>query len=139
VQSYFVWLIVGFLLVIAEMAAGTFYLLVLGITAFVAAAVAWFGAGFNVQVLVAVLVGLVGCIWVSVRRRHAAAPPMRSLDVGQPVALDSWISKGDRRARVKYRDALWDAHVRGDIHDQPGEVFYITAVHGNTLEVAKRH
>ena len=30
---------------------------------------------------------------------------------GHPVTLDSWVNRGDRLARVRYRDALWDAVV----------------------------
>lgn len=136
-QAYLVWLIVGFVLVIAEMASGTFYLLVLGVTAFVAAAVAWAGASFTVQVLVAVLLGIVSCVWVNARRKSANATPMRPLDVGQPVALDTWVNQPDRLARVRYRDALWDARISGECRGDPGEIFYITAVRGSTLEVSK--
>jgi membrane protein implicated in regulation of membrane protease activity len=39
---------------------------------------------------------------------------------------------------VTYRDALWDAVVDGEARGEAGEVFYITAVDGNTLHVAKR-
>lgn len=136
-ESYLIWLIVGFVLVIAEMASGTFYLLVLGITAFVAAAIAWAGASFTVQVLAAVLLGIVGCVWVNARRKTANAPAMRALDVGQPVVLDAWVNQADRLARVRYRDALWDARINGEYRGEPGEIFYITAVRGNTLDVSK--
>lgn len=136
-QAYLIWLIIGFVLVIAEMASGTFYLLVLGLAAFIAAALAWAGASFVVQVLVAVLLGIVSCVWVNARRKSANAPVMRPLDVGQPVALDSWINQPDRLARVRYRDALWDARVSGAASGEPGEIFYITAVRGNTLDVSK--
>lgn len=136
-EAYLIWLIVGFVLVIAEMASGTFYLLVLGLAAFIAAALAWAGASFAVQVLVAVLLGIVSCVWVNARRKSANAPAMRPLDVGQPVALDSWVNQSDRLARVRYRDALWDARVSGEVRGEPGEIFYITAVRGNTLDVSK--
>jgi membrane protein implicated in regulation of membrane protease activity len=63
---------------------------------------------------------------------------MPSLDVGQPVTLDSWVNRDDRLARVKYRDALWDAVVDGEFRGEAGEVFYIRSVSGNTLHVAKQ-
>jgi hypothetical protein len=44
VDTYWIWVIAGIALVVAELLSGTFYLLVLGVAAFVAAAVAWFGA-----------------------------------------------------------------------------------------------
>jgi membrane protein implicated in regulation of membrane protease activity len=63
---------------------------------------------------------------------------MPSFDAGQPVTLDSWVNRADRLARVKYRDALWDAIVEGESRGEAGEVFYIRAVSGNTLHVAKQ-
>ncbi|MET0680433.1 MAG: NfeD family protein, partial [Burkholderiales bacterium] len=63
---------------------------------------------------------------------------MPSLDLGQPVTLDSWVNRGDRLAGVKYRDALWDAVVDGEFRGEAGEVFYIRSVSGNTLHVAKQ-
>jgi len=44
VDTYWIWVIAGIALVVAELLSGTFYLLVLGVAAFVAAAVARFGA-----------------------------------------------------------------------------------------------
>jgi membrane protein implicated in regulation of membrane protease activity len=62
---------------------------------------------------------------------------MRGLDVGQPAAFDSWVNKSAGHARVKYRDALWDAQVAGDVAGEPGEILYITSVDGSTLKVSK--
>jgi membrane protein implicated in regulation of membrane protease activity len=132
------WLIGGIALVIAELASGTFYLLLLGVAAFAAAAVAWLGGAFILQVVVAGIVALGGVFWIRSRKSALATPDMPSLDVGQPVALASWVSQADRRARVKYRDALWDAVIEGESRGEAGEVFYITAVDGSTLRVAKQ-
>jgi membrane protein implicated in regulation of membrane protease activity len=38
---------------------------------------------------------------------------------------------------VRYRGASWDARVSGECTAQPGEMLYISAVNGNTLQVAK--
>ena len=46
------WTIVGFVLVIVELATGTFYLLVLGLGAFAAALVAWAGGNMLIQAVV---------------------------------------------------------------------------------------
>ncbi len=62
---------------------------------------------------------------------------MPSPDVGQPVTWESWLNEPDRLARVRYRGASWDARVVGECTAQPGEMLYISAVNGNTLEVAK--
>src|SRR5262245_45572314 len=137
VDSSLAWLVGGVALIIAELATGTFYLLVLGVAALVAAGVAYWGGGFIVEVIAAGVVAVGGVFWIRSRKLAAAAPPMPSLDVGQPVTLDSWVSRDDRHARVKYRDALWDAVVDGEFRGEAGEVFYIRSVSGNTLRVAK--
>ena len=136
-DSSLAWLVGGVALIIAELATGTFYLLVLGVAALVAAGVAFWGGGFIVEVIVAGAVAVGGVFWIRSRKLAAATSPMPSLDVGQPVALDSWVNRDDRRARVKYRDALWDAIVDGEFRGEAGEVFYIRSVSGNTLHVAK--
>jgi membrane protein implicated in regulation of membrane protease activity len=62
---------------------------------------------------------------------------MQGLDVGQPAAFESWVNRDAGHARVKYRDALWDAQVAGGAAGETGEIFYITSVDGNTLKVSK--
>ena len=42
-ELWLIWVIAGFVLVIAELLTGTFYLLVIGIGAFAGALVAWLG------------------------------------------------------------------------------------------------
>jgi membrane protein implicated in regulation of membrane protease activity len=138
VDGFLVWLIIGLVLVIAEVASGTFYILVLGLTAFVAAAVAWLGGSFAIQVVVAVTFGLAGCIAVSFIRRRKAVPVMRGLDEGQVVRLAAWISRADGLVKVRYRDALWDARIIDGESGEPGDVFFIVATQGNNLEIAKK-
>ncbi len=131
------WLVAGIVLIVTELMIGTFYLFVLGVAALVAAAVAFFGGGFLVQVTVAGAFAIAGVFWIRSRKLALATPNMPSLDLGQPVTLDSWVNREDRLARVRYRDALWDAIVDGEFRGESGEVFYIRAVSGNTLRVAK--
>jgi membrane protein implicated in regulation of membrane protease activity len=138
VDSALAWLIAGIVLIVAELVSGTFYLLVLGVAALLTAAVAYAGAGFLIQVVVAGAIAIAGVFWIRGRKRAMATPAMPPLDVGQPVTLDSWVNRDDRLARVKYRDALWDAIVEGEFRGEAGEVFYIRAIAGNTLRVAKQ-
>jgi membrane protein implicated in regulation of membrane protease activity len=138
VDSSLAWLVAGIALVIAELVTGTFYLLVLGVAALVAGGVAYGGGGFLVQVIVAGAIAIAGVFWIRSRRLARATPDMPSLDVGQPVTFDSWVNRDDRLARVKYRDALWDAVIDGQFRGETGEVFYIRSVSGNTLHVAKQ-
>ena len=131
------WLIGGFALVIAELVTGTFYLLVLGIAAFAGGGVYYSGASLWVQAAVAAVIALFGVAGVQRYRRNLSPQKMRHLDVGQPASFDSWIDPRTRHARVRYRDTLWDAEVSGEAAGEPGEVLYITSVHGNTLTVSK--
>lgn len=131
------WLIAGFILIIVELATGTFYLLVLGIAALVGAGVGYAGGAFVWQAIVAAVVAVAGVVWVHQYRKRTVSSPMRGLDVGQPAAFESWVSKSARHARVKYRDTLWDAQVSGDASGEPGEILYIVSVDGNTLKVSK--
>jgi len=136
-DAYLVWLIAGFTLVISELVTGTFYLLVLGVSGFVGALVAYAGGGYVAQAIVAGIFAVVGTLWVHRHRHKIVAKSMPGLDVGQPATFESWVDKGSGHARVKYRDAQWDARVSGDAAGEAGEILYVTAVDGNTLKVSK--
>lgn len=134
-DAYLLWAVAGIVLIIVEMLTGTFYLLVLGIAALVAAGAAWFGLSFWVQAVVTAAVTVAGVILVNRYRSRSAPAAKRSLDIGQSVTLDSWVSEADGLARVSYRNAQWEARVTGD-RVPDGKVFYIHAVEGNTLLVS---
>jgi membrane protein implicated in regulation of membrane protease activity len=88
-----------------------------------------------VQAVTIVAVAVVGVIAVKRNRGAGSAASRQTLDVGQSVTLDTWISESDGLARVNYRDAQWEAQVIGE--RKPGStVFYIHAVDGNTLRVS---
>jgi membrane protein implicated in regulation of membrane protease activity len=133
-----VWLIAGIALVVAEMMLGTFYLLVLGFAAGIAALVAHLGGAFLTQVLLAAGIAIAGVLWLRAHGGAGRTPEMAPLDVGQSVTLDRWVNREDGTARVRYRDALWDAVVEGEVRGEPGEMLYIHAVDGSTLHVARR-
>ncbi len=139
-EMYLLWAVTGIVLIIVEMLTGTFYLLVLGIAALAAAAVAYLGQSFWVQAMTVAAVAVMGVILVK-RFRGALLPASgQALDIGQSVVLDAWISEADGLARVQYRNAQWEAQVTGE--RVPGaKVFYIHALDGNTLRVsaAKPH
>jgi membrane protein implicated in regulation of membrane protease activity len=131
------WLIAGLLLVMLELVSGTFYLLVLGIAGLVAAAIGYTGATFAYQAVGAAVASVVGVVSVRRYRQRVKAAPMRSLDVGAPTQFDAWVDQDAGHARVKYRDALWDATIVGAASGSVGETLYITAVDGSTLTVSK--
>jgi membrane protein implicated in regulation of membrane protease activity len=136
-ETYLLWLAAGFALVIAELVTGTFFLLVLGIAAFAGSAAAWFGLGFWLEALCAAVIAVAGVFWVRQNRKAMQQPDMASLDLGQAVTFDAWVSREQGAARVTYRNTQWDAEVEGAREFDRGAVLYIRAVDGNTLRVSK--
>lgn len=136
-DMYLLWAVIGIVLIIVEMLTGTFYLLVLGIAALGAAAAAWTGYSFWVQAVVTAAVASAGVVLVKRYRGSSAPASAQSLDVGQAVTLESWVSEADGVARVSYRNAQWEARVVGE-RSPGGKIFYIHAVDGNTLTVSSQ-
>ena len=131
------WAILGMVLVITELLSGTFYLLMLAIAAFGAAAAAYLGQAFPTQCIVAAVLGAAGCYGVHVYRAKSAPDRMPSIDAGMPASFESWLDAGSRLARVRYRGASWDARVEGTDAVEPGATVFVLATDGNTLKVAK--
>ncbi len=131
------WAIAALVLVIAELLSGTFYLLMLAVAAFGAAAAAYFGQSFPTQCIVAALLGAIGCYSVHVYRARSAARRMPPIDAGMPANFESWLDAGARLARVRYRGASWEARVEGSEALEPGATVFVLATDGNTLKVAK--
>jgi membrane protein implicated in regulation of membrane protease activity len=132
------WAIAGLVLVIVELLTGTFYLLMLVLAAFGAAAAAWLGFEFPIQALVAAAVAGVGCWGVHLYRARDRGAKMAPIDAGMPASFETWIDSGSRLARVRYRGASWDAHVEGAETVEPGAMLYVLSADGNTLKVAKK-
>ena len=132
------WAIAGLVLVITELVTGTFYLLMLAVAAFGAAAAAYLGQAFPVQSVVAAVVAAAGCYGVHLYRAKSSKEKMPSIDAGMPASFENWIDAGARLARVRYRGASWDARVEGGEALEPGAMLYVVATDGNTLKVASR-
>ena len=137
-EGWLVWVIVGFVLVIAELMTGTFYLLVLGAGAFAAAIVDWAGGSVLLQAVAGGAVAVGGALLV--HHWHGQKGPADGranlLDRGQPVVLEGWSNEGAGLARVKYRGASWDARIAGaESRPPPGATLYIDGMEGNTLLV----
>jgi membrane protein implicated in regulation of membrane protease activity len=138
-DSSLAWAILGLALVIVELLTGTFYLLMLGVAAFGAAAAAWIGLAFGPQIVVAALVSAIGCYGVHVYRAKNRTQQMPPIDAGKPATFESWVDQAARLARVRYRGASWEAVVEGADAPQPGALLYVVNVDGNTLKVAAKH
>jgi membrane protein implicated in regulation of membrane protease activity len=139
-SAYVAWFVLGFILLIAELLTGTFYLLVLAVAAGVAALAALAGGSMALQLVVAAGIGLAGSLWLRRARAGraggtAVADAMQNLDVGQPVRIDHW--SATRTARASYRGAEWDVELVPGEEARPGD-FVIREIHGSRLLVAAR-
>lgn len=130
------WLVAGFALVIVELMTGTFYLLIFGVATLLAAAVAWAGASFQTQAIVAAIAAIVGSFVVRQRRLSLQGTGDNTpMDVGQAVVFETWVDEASRVARVRYRGAPWEAEVTAGATPAAGNMLTISDVRGNRLVV----
>jgi membrane protein implicated in regulation of membrane protease activity len=138
-ELWFIWLAAGFVLVIAELLTGTFYLLVIGVGAFAGSFIAWLGGNELLQAFVGGAVSIGGAVGVHhwhVAHRKGEPEGSNFLDRGQPVVLEGWANESARIARVKYRGTTWDARLaRPGEHPAPGTTLYIVGQEGSGLVV----
>ena len=139
-ETWLIWVVVGFGLVIAELVTGTFYLLVIAVGFFAAGACAALNANFIVQAVVGSAVAIIGAWYIhhwheSQRMKDAGKSNM--LDRGQPVVLEGWTNETAGIARVRYRGASWDARLAtAGARPETGATLYIEGQEGSTLVVA---
>ena len=130
------WWVAAGVLVAAELASGTFYLLMLALGLAAAALAAHAGLPFSAQLLVAALVGGGAVVaWRLKRSRDGGAASSQTnrdvvLDVGEHVHVGRWNADGS--ATVHYRGAAWQARWQGPGAPSPGE-HVIRGVDGNRL------
>ncbi len=142
-SDWMIWFALAAVLVILEMATGTFYLLMLGIGLAAGGLAALGGVAFEWQFLVAAVVGAAVIFLLRksrlgrIQRTDTASDPNVNLDIGQTLAIEEWVTvRGDvSKARSMYRGALWDIELAQGSVAQPGS-FIIREVRGNRLIVA---
>ena len=134
------WWVATGVLVGAELAVGTFTLLMLALGPAAGALAAHAGLTLPPQLVLAALVGGGAVVaWRAQRGRSPAPEPPASnrdvnLDIGSRVHVSHWHADGT--ARVQYRGAGWDVRYPGSDAPAPGE-FTIRALDGNCLLVSR--
>ncbi len=128
------WLAAG-VLVAAELATGTFYLLMLAVGAGTAAVAAHLRLPFAGQLVAAALVGGGAvAVWYLKRSRMVSAPAGANrdvnLDIGGRVQVESWNAQGV--TRVQHRGANWSARFTGPGVPAAG-THVIRAIEGSEL------
>jgi membrane protein implicated in regulation of membrane protease activity len=132
------WLLTIGALVAAELATGTFYLLMLALGATAGAMAASAGVDARSQLITASAVGGGAVVlWYFVRKLRPRAQPAASnadvnIDIGQRVQVPAWDEGGT--ARITYRGAHWAVRHAGSGSPAPGE-HVIVALDGNELRV----
>ncbi len=130
------WWVAAGIAVAAELATGTFYLLMMALGLAAGAVAAHLGSGVSAQVIVAALIGggaTAGWHWR--RRSRPQSAPARenrdvNLDIGEHVNVTTWAA--DQTARVQYRGSVWTARLAPGTAAVAGE-HRVTAVEGNWL------
>lgn len=140
--DWMIWFAVACVLIIFEMASGTFYLVMIAIGAATGGIVALSGASGSWQ---CVLAGLVAAVATYALRRSrfaqasaidAAHDANINLDIGQTLEVAEWriVDGATSIARVMYRGAMWDVDLV-DGGSAVSGVFRIVQVQGNRLQV----
>ena len=131
------WWIAALVLVAAEMATGTFYMLLLALGLAAGALAAHAGLTLTWELVAAATVGGGAVAAWTVRRAwrrpaaNASDPnPSSLLDLGGRVHVARWHADGS--ARVLYRGAEWNARLAGTGPALPGD-YLIRAMDGSVL------
>jgi membrane protein implicated in regulation of membrane protease activity len=130
------WWVAAGVVVAAELATGTFYLLMIALGLAAAAVAAHLGVSSSAQIVSGALVaGIATALWHWKRASQPQSAPAASnrdvnLDIGERVKVDAW--NEDRTARVQYRGALWTARLQPGATPVAGE-HRVAAVEGNWL------
>ena len=137
-QATFWWVLAG-VAVAAELATGTFYLLMLALGMAAGAVAAHVGLSGTLQIVAAALTGGgATALWHWKRMKNPRSAPSAenrdvNLDIGERVTVETWAADGT--ARVSYRGSVWTARLQPGAAMQPG-AHLVRAVEGNWLVLA---
>jgi membrane protein implicated in regulation of membrane protease activity len=135
-----VWWVAAGIAVAAELATGTFYLLMIALGLAAGAIAAHLGLAQALQLVAAAVVGGGATAlwhWRRLARAGVPLPAARdrdvNLDVGERVRVSAW--SGDGTARISYRGSTWGARLQPGSPAVTGE-HVVVAVEGNWLVLA---
>ena len=142
INAEYVWLGVGFALIIAEVTMGNFVLFFLGLAAALTGVARWMGLPADNGIPYMLFAALALVLLVGVRSRmklHLVGDSVQgSADedfVGKEVSIASGFNESSPgRGRVTYRGADWNARSE-QVAFAPGDIIKITGRDGNTLIV----
>ena len=132
------WWVAAGVTVAAELATGSFYLLMIALGLAAAAVAAQLGIPVTGQIVTAAVAGGgATAAWHAYRSRQPRAAPARenrdvNLDIGERISVAEWAP--DRTARVVYRGTTWTARLVPGAPAAAGQ-HLVTAVEGNWLEL----
>jgi len=131
-------LVLGGVLVVAEIHTLTIYLLAEAAACFAAGAVAIAGGSLSATLLVftaVTLLGLPAAHWMRHRLRNREADEVTRDDAGRSATV---VSSEAGRLRVSYRGTVWEARLEAPARGspRPGETLRISAREGNVLVLA---
>ena len=132
------WFALAGVLVIFELFAGTFYILMIAIGVAFGGVAALAGVRLPLQMLTAAVVGLAatGLLHRSrfgkPLRQASGRDPNMNIDIGQTLHIDAW---RDGAARAMYRGAAWDIDLAPGAIAEAG-TFRIVEMRGSRLVVA---
>ncbi len=134
------WWVAAGVLVAAELATGTVYLLMLATGLVAGAIAAQLGLNTSGQIVAAAVVGVCATAAWHWRQRHQQSAPSGenrdvNLDIGEPVKVHTWAS--DRTTRVHYRGSTWAARLTPGAAAVSGD-HIVSAVEGNWLVLTPR-
>ena len=135
------WWVAAGVVVAAELATGTFYLLMIALGLVAAALAAHAGLGSSAQIITGALVAAIATALWHWKRASAprAAPAAQNrdvnLDIGERVHVDAW--KPDGTARVQYRGTQWTARLLPGAEPTAG-AHRVAAVEGNWIVLDTR-
>ena len=130
------WAIAAGVAVAAELATGTFYLLMIALGLAAGGVAALLGFGQAAQVISAALIGGgATAVWHWRRFKQPQSAPSRenrdvNLDIGETVQVTEWAADGT--AQVQYRGAGWAVRYAGHGAPHPG-AHVIRAIEGSRL------